>query len=360
MFTPHIVLNCSRIGPIGGLRAFAENTMASLLALGYSVDAVLPNDINSPSETRKIATPAFLGSRAGGSLIKPAAWMAYSYFNFPVSREQRVLCTTHHVLPRHARQIVTVHDLRPYFYPDNAAQQLYFKLLLPRALKRCDGVLTVSETSRSLLVDIYGLEESRICVVPNAISVHPVPLASERACLADSLEPGYLLMVGATDAHKNADELLRMHRYWAPRFSVKIMAAPGNHRSFLESMATQLGIAHRVEFLSNVPPAALEALYAHCTALVYPSKMEGFGLPPLEAMAHGKPVIVTDIPIFREIYGDLPIFVNLTHEESWAAAFNQLCEPNPEYRQRAVAHAGSFTLEKMATALQSALHRFWG
>jgi glycosyltransferase involved in cell wall biosynthesis len=87
--------------------------------------------------------------------------------------------------------------------------------------------------------------------------------------------------------------------------------------------------------------------------------MEGFGLPPLEAMAYGKPVIVSDIPIFRELYGPYPYYVNLGDEASWEHAFSLVGEQDPEYGVRAAAHVQRFSIDKMSAALKSSLQYFW-
>lgn len=357
---PDFTLNCSRIGTAGGLRHFAEQVMACLTSSNESVDAVLPSPIPAPARIRKIATPAYLSSSSKVSKLRPILWLAYGRLSFPVATNRRILCTTHHVLPAHKHQIVTVHDLRPYFYPDSSVQSLYFHRLLPKALKRCEGVLTVSETSRQMLIEIYGLAESRVRVVPNAITISHAARSPEVGSCSSSTEEEFLLMVGASWAHKNADELLRMHHHWAKRFRLKIVAGEGPYLSQLQSLAAELGLLDRVDFFSALSEAALQSLYARSAALVYPSKMEGFGLPPLEALSYGKPVIVSDIAIFREMYGSFPHYVSLGNEASWGHVFSELQEPDLDYIDRAVRYAAGFSLERMKIALDTALSDFWG
>jgi glycosyltransferase involved in cell wall biosynthesis len=352
-----LTLNCSRIGEAGGLRRFSEQTMACLTSQNHYLDVVLPESIPAPSRIHKISTPANLSSSSRVSKLRPIAWLAYSRFQFPVPRERRILCTTHHVLPSHKHQIVTVHDLRPYFYPDSSVQRFYFHRMLPKALKSCEGVLTVSETSRQMLIDVYGLQPSSVRVVPNAVTISP---GKEISGPSPSMDPEYLLMVGATWAHKNADEVLRMHRHWAKRYRLKIVAGVGDYRSSLQSLSSELGISDRVDFLAGITDDQLQFLYSCCSALVYPSKMEGFGIPPLEAMAHGKPVIVSDIPTFRELYDVHPCYVRLGNEESWENAFRLIGEKELEYSARASAHAGKFSVRRMRDALHSSLRYFWG
>jgi glycosyltransferase involved in cell wall biosynthesis len=354
-------LNCSRIGVTGGLRSFSEQVMTCLGSVSDPIEAVMPESVPAPEIVRKIATPPYLGSSSGVSLLRPVAWLAYGRFRFPVPVDRKILCTTHHVLPQHRHQIVTVHDLRPYFLPDNEAQRFYFHHMLPQALRRCEGVLTVSEASRQMLIEVYGMHQASIHVVPNAIRLCPITHSQDESLTVEPRDAArYLLMVGASWSHKNADEVLRMNRYWASRFRLKIVAGAGAYRSKLEALARELGIGDRVDFLSGVSNDQVAVLYARCAAFVYPSKMEGFGLPPLEAMAHGKRVIVSDIPVFRELYGPHPYYVSLGCEESWEHAFSRISDQDPGRDLRFVAHAQSFNIDRMRKALRSALKAFWG
>ena len=151
-----------------------------------------------------------------------------------------------------------------------------------------------------------------------------------------------------------------MHRHWPTGFRLKVMAGGGAYRSKLQTLATSYGISARVDFLAAVAPDQLQDLYLHCGALVYPSLMEGFGLPPLEAMALGRPVIVSDIAVFREIYGAYPFYVQLGSEASWEHAFQRMLAIDPSYAAAAAAHAQSYNTDRMGHALNSALSYFWG
>jgi glycosyltransferase involved in cell wall biosynthesis len=356
---PNFTLNCSRVGVTGGLLSFAEQVMICLNDPSDPLEVVLPDSVPGPPGIKRIPVPAYLASDSIGSMMKPLSWLLYSRFRFPVPKNRRILCTSHHVLPGRKNQIVSVLDIRPYYYPDSKVQSFYFRHMLPRALKQCDGVLTISEASRNMLMEIYGLPESFIRVVPITIKMQaltPAQIAGSRQVNA----PEYLLMVGASYVHKNAEEVLRMHHLWAPRYRLKILAAAGAYRDGLIAQVTALGIADRVDFLSRIDDLELKQLYANCAALVYPSKVEGFGLPPLEAMSCGRPVIVSDIPVFRELYSTLPQFVALGSEESWAKALEAIDNPIPKYIERATALANSFSEERMRNDLNAALRHFWG
>jgi glycosyltransferase involved in cell wall biosynthesis len=287
--------------------------------------------------------------------------MVYSAILFPCARSRRVLSTTHHSLPFRRNQILTVHDLRPYHEPDSWLQAYYFRVLLPSALRRCDGILTVSEASRRELVAVYGVDAGKIFVVPNAVEAAPEANPGLPNPAGDGVP--YLLMVGATWKHKNAMEVLAEHNLWRPYFRLIILAGEGQYSEKLKRKAADLGIVDRVGFLHSVSDAELAMLYRGCSALVYPSRMEGFGLPPLEALAYGKPAIVSDIPVFRELLGDVPYFVELGNSSSWERALSEVLQPESasraERRRAGRALAAQYSREKMCVALTTALEQIW-
>jgi glycosyltransferase involved in cell wall biosynthesis len=351
------VLNCSRVGLTGGLKTFSDEVMGCLVRAGLTPRAVLPSGYPVPRGVQPLFTPSSLAGGADLSLLRPVKWLLYSRFKFPVPPGQKILTTTHHVLPNRHSQVVTIHDLRPYFYPDTSIQRFYFHEMLPRALSRCDGVLTVSESSRLLICEIYRISQDRVCVVPNALS-DPAPALSGPSVPNRECSP-YLLTVGATWSHKNIESLLKRHRLWTSLFGLKIVGGKGPYQELLISLSSKLGILNRVEFLSGVDQEKLDELYRNCAALIYPSKMEGFGLPPLEAMLRRRPAIVSDIPVFRELYGRHAAFVDVNSDDSWSEAFETLQHIDGGFLDAAEAHARTYTRGRMAGALTAALERFW-
>ncbi len=349
------VLNCSRVALQGGLKTFANEIMKALLAEGFPCESVLPYGYSVPEGVKAIFTPASLAGASDVSFLRPLKWLAYSQFFFPVAKSRRILCTTHHVLPNRKNQIVTVHDLRPYFFPDTSAQSFYFRHMLPKALQHCEGILTVSETSRQLIADVYKISLDRIAVVPNVVST-----CEKVEDLLDRTEERFLLMVGASWPHKNVEALLRQHQIWSDRYGLKIVAGKGQYRTKMEQISSSLGISDRVQFLSDVSHEKLEQLYGTCSALIAPSRMEGFGLPPLEAMMRNCPVIVADIPSFRELYGEYAVYVKTEESRSWEEAFEALGALSTGQLKSAQIHAGSYNLARMREALRAALQAFWG
>lgn len=348
-----VVVNAARIGDVGGLRTFLQAMIRCFEETSCAVNVVVPAGESIDSA---ITTPKWLASPSHVSSLRPILWWFYGAACFPAKSGTKILCSTHHVLPFRKHQIVTVHDIRPYYYPDSWAQHFNFRYLLPRALKRCDGVLTVSEATKESLLSVYGLERDRVHVVPNIVDTNFF-----QPC--DSGNRGddpYLLTVGSTWKHKNVAELLRMHEYWSRRYKLKIVAGKGQYLDSLKKLVVKLGIENQVEFLSGLSAVKLRSLYQNCASLVYPSVMEGFGLPPLEAMACGRPVIVSDIAVFRELYGDVPLYARLGDVESWKNAFASLETYSEDRIRSGMDRANAFSLERMRKALFGALEAIWG
>ncbi len=356
-----LVLNASRVGKRGGLLTFSIALLECLTRLRAEVEAVLPEGVAVPAGVNVVRIPGWLASSSMVSSLRPILWLLYSTFFFPVARRERTLCSTHHVLPFRGKQVVTVHDLRPYYEPDSWVQHFYFRHMLPRSLRRCDGILTVSEATKQVITTTYGIAAEKIHVVPNAVSL-PAFDGDSTTQTSSHSEP-FLLMVGASWKHKNALEVLENHVHWKNDYQLKIVAGRGQHSEQLRNRAHELGIGSKVQLIHDVGEMGMRDLYQGCSALVYPSKMEGFGLPPLEAMAYGKPVIVSDIPVFHELMGETPFFVRLGNSASWAAAFRDLREaiadPNHWRRSAGRELAGSYSIDRMQACLSTALEAIW-
>ncbi|WP_431272462.1 glycosyltransferase [Dankookia sp. P2] len=124
-------------------------------------------------------------------------------------------------------------------------------------------------------------------------------------------------------------ELIAHHRLWSGRYRLKIVSTKARYGVAIRAAVAEAGLTERVDFLDDLPEEALIDLYRHCAAVVYPSLMEGFGRPALEAMAVERPVILSDIPVHREIFGAAAILITPGSPASWEAAFRRL-EEAPE------------------------------
>ncbi len=264
--------------------------------------------LESPSEIT-------LGTGCKGA-IKRVLWLK----DFRIEKETLVYSPTHHGLSGHDNQIITIHDLISLRYPkQHMLQYVYFRFHLPYIIRRCRAIFTVSEASKRDISTYYNYPSRRIFVVPNSIDAST--FASGH--IENGADP-YLLMVGASYPHKNVEEVLDCHRLWADHYELFVVSCARHYKEKLKKKISRLGLSGKITFLDYVPLNSLRKLYQGATALIYPSKWEGFGIPPLESLACGTPVIVSDIPALKEVLGDAAVYVKLGNQGSWESAFNTL------------------------------------
>jgi glycosyltransferase involved in cell wall biosynthesis len=203
------------------------------------------------------------------------------------------------------RCVVTVHDIsfarhRGFMPPHDL---LAFRTLVPRAMRRAARVLTVSEWARADMVDRYSLDPDRVVVTPNGVDDDVTPDGPVAA------RPPYLLFVGGLQARKDPVTAVRALACLGRDLQLVIVGPDrGERRAVLEA-AARSGLADRVVLLEYVERAELLALYRGAMALVFPSRYEGFGLPVLEAMGCGTPVVAAATTSLPEVVGGAGILV---------------------------------------------------
>ena len=257
---------------------------------------------------------------------------------------------THLAFPNSPQQILTVHDLISVRLPKNhPLQNLYFRHVLPPQLAAARAVFTVSETTRLDIHQEYRVPLDDIHVIPNGVD-------TTRFYPAPGPKKNFLLVVGASYFHKNVQEILKNARLWKDDYSLVIVSSRGKYREFLDTEIAKGGLGDKVQIIPYAEQAQLLKLYQTCAAFVYPSMWEGFGIPPLEALACGAQVIVSDIPVLREVLGSSASYVRLGDENSWAAAFAGLRSADSRLLDQTVAEpVRKYTWEKSAKKLLAAL-----
>jgi glycosyltransferase involved in cell wall biosynthesis len=194
--------------------------------------------------------------------------------------------------------VFTIHDLIQIQLPDVAtpAKRLYYRLVLRPACRQAFRVLTVSEYSRAQIVEWSGVPEERVVNVGNGISL---PFRPEGLCY----RPGfpYVLYVGNSRPHKNLDRLLLAFR--GLNHSGLRLVVVGRRDSALAARLDKLELRNRTEFMGSLPDEELASVYRGAALLALPSLIEGFGLPALEALACGTPVVVSRAAALPEVVG---------------------------------------------------------
>jgi alpha-1,3-rhamnosyl/mannosyltransferase len=170
--------------------------------------------------------------------------------------------------------------------------RLTFRTVVPRAVRRADHVLLVSERTKRDVIAKYGIAESRATVTPNGVDPGFTP---------GGTHDGYVLFVGAIQARKNPLAALE-----AARSAGLPLVVAGPERDAALARELEAGGA---ELRGYVTTAELAELYRGAAMLVLPSRFEGFGLPVLEAMACGAPVVAADEPALREVGGDAVVYI---------------------------------------------------
>jgi alpha-1,3-rhamnosyl/mannosyltransferase len=207
--------------------------------------------------------------------------------------------------------VVTVHDVIQLFYPPRQRHQLallYLRLSMRSALRRARRVITVSRASRRDLIELFGADARRLVVIPNgvdeALAQRPAGDRLEELKQVYELRPPLVLVVANDKPHKNLDVVLRAfqlarRRHRLPGQLVFVGGPGADHR--LADRARVLGLDDRVRCLGRIPADDLHALYHLAAVLLHVALYEGFGLPVLEAMRSGLPVITSNLGAMREV-----------------------------------------------------------
>lgn len=272
-------------------------------------------------------------------------------------------------------QVCTVHDLTPLLYPDYFSQaSLGFRMTMTKAsvlrmmLRPMDGIVTVSRNTCHDLVEKLGLEPDAIHICPPGVeSMVEGALGQTVGQLLDSrlagLQPGYVLSVGRPDPHKNFHGLIDAYSDLSPdlRRSHPLVLVGQGDKPYTRKLEAQIKTAKLercVHLLGPVESEELPALYrkAACFALV--SFYEGFGLPVLEAMAQGTPVLTSDCSSLPEVAGDAALLVNPDRPMEIAWGLNRILKVQSVadgLRARGLKRAELFSWQRTAERLSSAL-----
>ncbi len=260
--------------------------------------------------------------------------------------------------------VVTIHDLIPLKFPEFTPRakktrfNFVFRWVLRRSVRRAARVIAVSRHTRADLIGLLGLEEEKIRVVYNGVdrSYRKLPEGEVKSRLYESfkISSPYFFFVGRFDPYKNVTGLIRAFADFigstdgSPQ--LVIAGSPDPRYPEAGKMVESLGIADRVRFLEKVDEEELLYLYNGALVLVLPSLYEGFGLPPLEAMACGTPVICSNRGSLPEVVGDAALLVEPEVEEI-AAGMTKIWEDEElrtELSRRGLRRAASFSWEKTA------------
>jgi glycosyltransferase involved in cell wall biosynthesis len=252
--------------------------------------------------------------------------------------------------------VVTVFDLSTRRFPaDHPLEwRVYERWLLPPRARAAGRVISISEVTRRDVISEYGVEPA------SAVTVYPGVddrffARSDQARRKESSEP-VLLFPGAPVARKNLEVVLQAMAHadaqsLVGRACLRISGATAGLFPQHDARIRELGLADRVEWLGLVPPDQMPAIMAGADAVVYPSFYEGFGFPPLEAMAGGTPVVASNASCLPEILGDAALLIDPTDVRGLATAIESVLG-EMKVRERLIEagleRAANFTWERCA------------
>ena len=250
--------------------------------------------------------------------------------------------------------VITVHDLAIYRNPDwfPARQPLSTGWIVPRSLRRADRIVAVSQNTARDVQAIFDVPAARVVVVPEGVSpaFHPMSaedLAEARARL--QLPARFILFVSTIEPRKNLSTLLEAWAMMRDRPDLVVVGGWGWRFEPIRAQMQRLGAGlHHVEGLD---PSDLPAVYNLALALAHPAWYEGFGLPPLEAMACGTPVVVSDRSSLPEVVGEAGIIVPADNAEAWRRALETVVGDTAlaaGLRRRGILRAAEFSWGRSA------------
>ncbi|HJX37559.1 MAG TPA: glycosyltransferase family 1 protein [Anaerolineae bacterium] len=268
---------------------------------------------------------------------------------------------TDHLLPRltRSKSVFTLHDLVFRFYPHThkPLNRWFLTLMMPRFLRAADAVIAVSESTKRDAIRIYGIDEAKITVIYEGVSDH-FRRASPEAIIAVrhkySLPDEFILSLGTIEPRKNLTSLLEAYhalRNEGSPLGLVIVGKKGWLYSGFFHRMHELGLEHDVVFPGFVPDEDLPALYSAAALFVFPSLYEGFGLPVLEALACGAPVITSNASSLPEVAGEAALLVDPSSVEALVRAVRDVLgnrELREDLRERGPKQAARFNWQRAA------------
>jgi len=292
---------------------------------------------------------------------RPAGLSRRTYYKWwwPPSKDVDIMHGPDCTLPpwRGVKRLATLHDLLVMRADDGIASEAFRKKrcqLYRAAAAAADAIITDSVTTKQDVIQQLGVPDERVHVVYLGVDQHFAqqnPEAMHKVLRQYQVSPGYLLFVGAISGRKNTARLVQAYaqsRARTERPLVLVGAMSYRSEDTIEAIH-QSGLDKHIRLLGYVPDEDLPALYASAGCFVFPTLYEGFGMPILEAMASGSPVLTSNTGAAPEVSGGLTVSVNPYDVEAIADGIDRALETPAPLLARAREHAKAFTWERCAS-----------
>lgn len=268
--------------------------------------------------------------------------------------------------------VISVHDLAYRLYPQyySLRVRLLLSLLVPLSARRAERVVTLSENSRQDIVRECGVSAEKVIVIP-AAAPPEFRVVGDSARLGTvkaryDLHKSFVLAVGNLEPRKNLVRLVRayaaLRQSGAISHQLVIVGQAHWQGSAIGREVNELGLSEEVVFTGYVPTDDLVTLYNTATVFVYPSLYEGFGLPILEAMSCGTPVITSNVASMPEVGGEAALLVNPRSVEDLAQALGRVLADETlrhELKEKGLHQASQFSWEQTARLTLQAYEEAW-
>jgi glycosyltransferase involved in cell wall biosynthesis len=339
-----------------GIGTYIRNLVRELAKIDRESEYVL---LTRPDD---VGVAASLGENFRAVAVRSGQYSIAEQISIPLAAKRERLDlfhATHYVLPAltPSKTVVTIHDCIHLMFPEYQRHRLgyaYARASLYTAAHKSDRIFTVSEQSKRDILKFFKVPPDKIVVTPNAIDDRFRELPSEEHVMQTreryQLSHSYLLYVGNIKPHKNLERLIEAFHLVRTQGRGELeLIIIGDEISKLQALrrAVHKYDIHRyVRFLGYVPDKTLAVLYRLASVFVFPSLYEGFGLPPLEAMASGTPVVTSNVSSLPEVVGDAAILVDPYSAEAIADGILTVLRSThlrEELRQRGLKRAQEYS-----------------
>ncbi len=271
------------------------------------------------------------------------------------------LCNSGPLLKR--KQVVMIHDMAVYDVPQAFSKKFRFCYRMKYWIlhRQAKVILTVSAFSKSRICHHLGIDETRVSVIHNGAD-HLDRVVSDPGILArlNLTKGSYCIIVGSLDPRKNLQRVLDAVEQLGDLSDTKFVIAGGaNPRVFDSKHIAKKTESDRIVWAGFVSDGELKALYGDAACLVFPSLYEGFGLPPIEAMYCGCPVIVSNEPSLIEVCGDAALYCDARSSDDIAAKISLMMSDNElqqRFREKGLRHAQQYRWDRAASKLLQVLY----
>jgi glycosyltransferase involved in cell wall biosynthesis len=356
-------------GVVGGSEEYTTRLLGALadhpipdVEFTLYANGLLPGTYPDLADHYEIVLAPVSGRQKSMRVAAESSWMAWH-------GRRRGLDLMHHlggIMPfaRTVPGMVTVHDLQPLVMPEHftTLKRTFGRLSIPPSARHAHRIVTLTEVTRTMLIERLGVAPDRVVVIPAGVTPpSKETLAAEEATDVRArygLEGRPLFLYPAiTYPHKNHLFLLdAFARVVEQRDDALLLltAGPAQMEGRVMEAVRSLGIWRNVNRLGRIPRIDIDALYHEAVALVFPSKFEGFGIPVLEAMTRGCPVVAADATALPEVAGEAATLLPLDDPQPWADEMLRLLD-DETHRQRlsaaGIERAASFDWASVATSL---------